>query len=50
MGLYLLIEEGLISFGIRAKKVELVEPPILPLDIQEIICIRYFVIKGQNVL
>ena len=37
-GLNLLIEEGLGSLAIRARKVELVAPPIFHLDIQEMRC------------
>ena len=46
IGLNLLIEEGLGYFGIKAKKVELVAPPIFPLDIQEISHSRSFFIIG----
>ena len=50
IGLNLLIEEGLGSFGIKSKKVELVAPPIFPLDIQKIIHSRSFFINDQNIL
>ena len=35
IGMKRLIEVGLGSLGIKAKKVEFVAPPIFPLDIQE---------------
>ena len=50
IGLNLLIEEGLGSFGIRERKVELVAPSIFPLDIEDIRHSRSFFIKGQNIL
>ena len=50
MGQKNLMEVGLRSFGIRAKKVELVAPPILPFSIQEMSHSRYFLIRDQKVL
>ena len=50
IGLNILIEEGLGSFGTRDRKVELVAPPIFPLDIQEITCSSSFFIIDQHIL
>ena len=50
IGLKRLIEEGLGSLGIKAKKVEFVAPPILPLEIQEMIQIRSFLMRCQHLL
>ena len=50
MGRNFLMEVGLHSFGIRAKKVELVAPPILPFSIQEMRRSRSFLIRDQKVL
>ena len=50
MGRNFLMEVGLCSFGIRAKKVELVTPPILRFSIQEMRSSNYFLIRDQKVL
>ena len=50
MGRNFLMEVGLRYFGIRAKKVELVAPPILPFSIQEMRCSRSFLIRDQKSL
>ena len=50
IGRNFLIEVGLCSFGIRARKVELVAPPIFPLAIQEMRLIKSFLTRNQKTL
>ena len=48
IGLKGFIVVGLGSLGIKARKVELVAPPILPLDIHEMRRIKSFLMKFQH--
>ena len=46
----LLIEVGLVSLGIKSRKVELVAPPMFPLAIQDMRRIKSLLIRGQKIM
>ena len=50
IGLNILMEEGLASLGIKARKVEFVAPLIFPFAIQEMRHMRSFFVSDQKVL
>ena len=49
IGRYFFMEVGLCSFGIKARKVELVAPPVLPFAIQEMRRIRSFLTRNKKI-